>query len=42
MTAYAVKGIDPGVAIAVAEAPGRNRLVLVDTVTDLPVVPDNG
>ncbi|MFF6917811.1 DUF6281 family protein [Streptomyces sp. NPDC012466] len=42
MTAYAVKGIDPGVAIAVAEAPGRNRLVLVDTVTDLLVVPDNG
>ncbi|MFF8399402.1 DUF6281 family protein [Streptomyces sp. NPDC016172] len=42
MTAYAVKGIDPSVAIAVAEAPGRSRLVLVDTATDLPVVPGNG
>ncbi|MZF90082.1 DUF6281 family protein [Streptomyces sp. SID5643] len=36
MTAFAVKGVDPAVAIAVAEDPGAYRLVVADTVTELP------
>ncbi|WP_175434073.1 DUF6281 family protein [Streptomyces hawaiiensis] len=36
MTAFTVRGVDPGVAIAVAEDPGEYRLVVADTVRELP------
>ncbi|MFI8896135.1 DUF6281 family protein [Streptomyces paradoxus] len=36
MTAFAVRGVDPAVAIAVAEDPGAYRLVVADTVKELP------
>jgi hypothetical protein len=36
LTAYAVQGVDPSVAIAVGEAPGDVRLALVDTLKKLP------
>jgi hypothetical protein len=36
MTAFAVRGVDPAVAVAVAEDPGEYRLVVADTVKELP------
>ncbi len=36
MTAFAVPGVDPGIAIAVAEDTGEYRLVVADTVKELP------
>jgi hypothetical protein len=36
MTAFAVRGVDPGVAIAVAEDTDHYRLVVADTVEELP------
>ncbi|MGA5893758.1 DUF6281 family protein [Streptomyces venetus] len=36
MTAFAVRGVDPGVAIAVAEDTGTYRLVVADTVKEFP------
>ncbi|MFH9889048.1 DUF6281 family protein [Streptomyces luteogriseus] len=36
MTAFAVRGVDPGVAIAVAEDTDAYRLVVADTVKELP------
>ena len=36
MTAFAVRGVDPGIAIAVAEDTGAYRLVVADTVKELP------
>ncbi|MFG3271174.1 DUF6281 family protein [Streptomyces luteogriseus] len=36
MTAFAVRGVDPGVAIAVAEDTDVYRLVVADTVKELP------
>ncbi|GAB2876361.1 hypothetical protein GCM10027074_50490 [Streptomyces deserti] len=35
-TAFAVRGVDPSVAIAVAENPGEYRLAVVDHVEELP------
>ncbi|MEU9572938.1 DUF6281 family protein [Streptomyces massasporeus] len=36
MTAFAVRGVDPSVAVAVAEDPGEYRLVVADSVKELP------
>lgn len=36
MTAFAVRGVDPAVAVAVAEDPGEYRLVVADGVKELP------
>jgi hypothetical protein len=36
MTAFAVRGVDPAVAVAVAEGPGEYRLVVADSVEELP------
>ncbi|NEE12627.1 hypothetical protein G3M58_40005 [Streptomyces sp. SID7499] len=36
MTAFAVRGVDPAVAVAVAEDPGEYRLVVADSVRELP------
>ncbi|MEU3085691.1 DUF6281 family protein [Streptomyces massasporeus] len=36
MTAFAVRGVDPAVAVAVAEDPGEYRLVVADSVKELP------
>ena len=36
MTAFAVRGVDPAVAVAVAEDPGAYRLVVADSVKELP------
>ncbi|MFF7310246.1 DUF6281 family protein [Streptomyces sp. NPDC008137] len=36
MTAFAVRGVDPAVAIAVAEDTDAYRLVVADTVEELP------
>ncbi|AXE87817.1 DUF6281 family protein [Streptomyces sp. Go-475] len=36
MTAFALPGVDPAVAIAVAEDPGEYRLVVADNVEELP------
>ncbi|MBB6419118.1 DUF6281 family protein [Streptomyces sp. AK010] len=36
MTAFAVRGVDPAVAVAVAEGPGVYRLVVADSVKELP------
>jgi hypothetical protein len=36
MTAFTVRGVDPAVAIAVAEDTDRYRLVVADTVNELP------
>ncbi|MFJ3618732.1 DUF6281 family protein [Streptomyces iakyrus] len=36
VTAFAVRGVDPAVAIAVAEDPGAYRLVVADSVEELP------
>ncbi|MFJ8593244.1 DUF6281 family protein [Streptomyces sp. NPDC093598] len=36
MTAFTVQGVDPGVAVAVAEDTDQYRLVVADTVKDLP------
>ncbi|MFJ5730025.1 DUF6281 family protein [Streptomyces paradoxus] len=36
MTAFTVRGVDPSVAVAVAENPGEYRLVVADTVKELP------
>ncbi|MEV5437819.1 DUF6281 family protein [Streptomyces sp. NPDC052682] len=35
-TAFALRGVDPGIAIAVAEAPGEYRLAVVDHLGELP------
>ncbi|MDN0200574.1 DUF6281 family protein [Streptomyces sp. S.PNR 29] len=35
-TAFAVRGVDPNIAIAVAEDPGEYRLAVVDHVKELP------
>ncbi|MGV9502062.1 DUF6281 family protein [Streptomyces sp. NPDC003642] len=35
-TAYAVRGVDPAVAVAVAEDGGTHRLVVAESVEDLP------
>ncbi|MFJ5997968.1 DUF6281 family protein [Streptomyces sp. NPDC092370] len=36
MTAFAVRGVDPAVAVAVAEDPGEYRLVVAESVKELP------
>ncbi|MFF6875309.1 MULTISPECIES: DUF6281 family protein [unclassified Streptomyces] len=36
MTAFALRGVDPAVAIAVAEDPGAYRLAVADSVKELP------
>ncbi|MEV0242981.1 DUF6281 family protein [Streptomyces sp. NPDC050674] len=36
MTAFAVRGVDPAVAVAVAEDPGAYRLVVAESVRELP------